>query len=78
MTMSWGVCVMEINFDRLRSDLINYYGSGIYVYPIALLSVIKVDMCSEEELIKIALSNNFNLEKYKEAVNNDIKCKRKN
>lgn len=77
MIMSWGVNFMEINFSKLRSDLINYYGSGIYVYPIALLSVIKVDMCSDEELIKIALSNKFDLEKYKEE-KNDIKCKRKN
>lgn len=60
--MSQGVIFMGYDIDRLRSDLINFYGCKS---PIPIYKIIIVDLSSEEELIKIAIKNNFDLERYK-------------
>lgn len=54
----------QINIEALRNDLLNYYMAATYVYPVALMDISKVQTASEEELIQIALNNNFNLENY--------------
>ena len=59
---------MELNIERLRNDLINYYGSASTIYPVALSNVIEVDSASDERLIEIALSNRFDLSRYEEEV----------
>ena len=56
----------EIDFNRLRSDLINYYEGAYFVggFGAALMDAEDVKRASNEELIKIAIKNGFKLEKY--------------
>lgn len=55
----------NIDYEKLREDLINYFGSATSFYSVAYMDVIKVQNASNEELIYIALQNNFDLEDYK-------------
>lgn len=55
---------MNIDIERLRKDLIDYFGSAIFIMPIAIIDLSKVEKASEIELIKIAEDNNFDLEDY--------------
>lgn len=56
----------NLNFKKLREDLINYFGTAMFmVSPIAMFDVEKVRKASNEELIKIAIKNHFDLSKYK-------------
>ena len=56
----------EINIDieRLRQDLIDYFGSAIPIYPVAIMDVTVVEIASDDKLIEIAKSNGFNLNNY--------------
>lgn len=56
----------DIDFFSLRKDLINYFGTASSYYPQALLEVSKIKNASNQELIKIAMANNFDLENYKD------------
>lgn len=56
----------EINLDKLRKDLIEHYTAAMYmVSPIAMMDIERVKKASDEELIKIALSNKLNIDDYK-------------
>lgn len=56
----------NLNFKKLREDLINYFGTAMFmVSPIVMFDVEKVRKASNEELIKIAIKNHFDLSKYK-------------
>ena len=55
---------MKINIEKLREDLINYFGTAMFYNPTAMMNLEKVKKASEEELIKIALDNKFDLERY--------------
>ena len=57
---------MDIDYDRLRSDLINYFGSATPMFNVAYADVIRVQRATNEELVSIALENGFDLEDYKE------------
>ena len=61
---------MIIDGDKLREDLMNYYGSATPFYPAAILEVSRVENATPEELLSIAQSNNVNLNNY------EIKSKR--
>ena len=57
---------MEIDFDRLRGDLLSYL-EGVYFvggYGVAMIERMKVETCSDAALIEIALSYGFQVEKY--------------
>lgn len=55
----------QINIEKLRQDLIDYFlGAYFIVSPIAIASVSEIENASEEELIKIALENKFDLRDY--------------
>lgn len=54
----------NIDIDRLRKELIDYYGTASVLYPIAVMDLTKVETCSAEELINIAKNNEFNLNDY--------------
>ena len=54
----------NIDIDRLRKELIDYYGTASMLYPIAIMDLTKVETCSAEELINIAKNNGFNLNDY--------------
>ncbi len=55
---------MELDFERLRDDLINYYGTAMSYYPQAVIELSNVERASNNELISIALKNGFDLEEY--------------
>lgn len=64
---------LEIDIEKLRSDLMDYFGTALGFFPVATMDLIKVQNASDEELINIALKNNFDLNKY--IVNGYIKRK---
>ena len=56
----------EIDYEKLRNDLIDYYGTASYnEFPMAIIELSNVENASYEELINIAIKNNFNLNNYK-------------
>lgn len=64
---------LEIDIEKLRSDLMDYFGTAMGFFPVATMDLIKVQNASDEELINIALKNNFDLNKY--IINGYIKKK---
>ena len=55
----------QIDIDRLRDDLENYYGTAAFSgYPQAIIDLGIVERASEEELISIAQKCGFNINKY--------------
>lgn len=56
---------MEIDIEKLRKDLIDYYGTAMFnASPLAITELSKVENASPQELINIALKNNFDLTEY--------------
>lgn len=54
-----------LDFERLRNDLIDYYGTAMNCgFNIALFDVSKIQTASPEELIEYANKNNIDLSKY--------------
>ncbi len=57
---------MNIDIDRLRKDLEDYFGSAMFnASPLAIMNLNEVEEASDEELIEIAIENGFNLNDYK-------------
>ena len=57
--------MQEIDFERLREDLVDYFGSAMFNgFPMAVVDVTQVEMASNEQLIQIAQSNGFDLNNY--------------
>ena len=55
----------EIDFDTLRSDLLDYFGTAAFsVAPLAMSDVARVENADEDELIEIARECRFDLRKY--------------
>ena len=54
-----------MELEKLRKDLIDYFGTAMIYNPMAMMDLEKVREASEEELIDIAMDNKFNLNKYK-------------
>lgn len=55
---------VEIDIEKLRSDLMDYFGTAMGFFPVATMDLVKVQNASPEELINISLRNNFDLSKY--------------
>lgn len=56
---------MEIDIEKLRKDLIDYYGTAMFnASPLAIIELTKVENASPQQLINIALKNNFDLTEY--------------
>jgi len=57
---------MEIDFDRLRADLLSYLEGAYFVggYGAAMIEKMRVETCSDRALIEIALSYGFQIENY--------------
>lgn len=55
---------MDVNFDKLREDLIDYFGSAMGMFSVAMMDVSNVERASEQELIKCAKQNGFDLRQY--------------
>ena len=55
---------ITIDIDTLREDLKTYYGTAMQFQPTAMMDLIKVEQASDEEIVKIAKDNHFNLYDY--------------
>ncbi|MBR2070929.1 MAG: hypothetical protein IJ981_05815 [Clostridia bacterium] len=55
---------MNIDFDKLREELIDYFGTAMGTFPIAVMNVAEVESASDRELIRIATQNGFDLSDY--------------
>ena len=55
---------MNIDIERLREDLINYFGSATPIWGAAFMNVEEVRRASDEEVVRIALENGFPLSDY--------------
>ena len=55
---------IEIDYEKLRSDLIDYYGSAMTCNPMAVIELSNVQTASNEKLVQIAIKNGFNLYDY--------------
>ena len=63
--MFYGDNTTEINFDNLRSDLLDYLGTAAFsVAPLAMADVARVENADEDELLEIAQECRFDLRKY--------------
>ena len=54
-----------IDVEKLRQDLIDYYGTAMMYNPMAVTTLSYIEKASNNELIGFALKNNFDLENYK-------------
>ena len=53
-----------IDVEKLRHDLIDYFGTAMAEFPVAMMDLSKVEKANEEELIALARQNGFSLDKY--------------
>lgn len=54
-----------VDINRLREDLINYFGTAIFYNPMAIMELEEIKKASESKLIEIAIKNGFDLDNYK-------------
>lgn len=55
---------MEIDIEKLREDLLNYFGTAREFFPQATIDLTIIEYASYEQLINIAINNNFDLSEY--------------
>ena len=56
---------MEINTNRLRADLKDYYGTAMLGgFPMAVMEMDVVERASDEELVKLAEKIGLDIRKY--------------
>ena len=58
------ISIEDIDINRLRNDLIDYYGTVSLYSPQAVIDLSKVENANPYELVMIAINNNFDLENY--------------
>lgn len=55
---------MNIDYDRLKNDLIDYFGTAMSFNPIAIMNLSEVKKATNEKLVQIAIKNGFDLNDY--------------
>lgn len=55
---------MNIDYEKLRQDLVDYFGSAMVFFPVAVMDVVRIENASDEELLQVANQNGFDLSKY--------------
>lgn len=55
---------MYIDYEKLRNDLIDYFGTASVYNPVAIIDLTNVENASNSELERIAIQNGFNLSDY--------------
>ena len=55
---------MNIDYEKLREDLIDYFGSATVLFSLAVMDVINVENTTNYELLQIAQQNGFDLSDY--------------
>lgn len=57
---------MEIDIERLRKDLENYFGAAMFNgFPVAMMDLEDVKRADDDELIEIARRSGFNINNYR-------------
>ena len=56
----------DIDIERLRSDLINYFEGAYFVggFGAAIIDASEVERASDYQVVQIAINNGFDLNKY--------------
>lgn len=55
----------EIDIDKLRSDLEDYYGTAMFSgFPMAVMDLNEVSRMTDRELVELAEKNHMDLGKY--------------
>lgn len=54
----------KMNYEKLREDLIDYFGSASSFMPLSLMEVVRIESADSEEIVKIAQNNGIDLNKY--------------
>ncbi len=54
----------NVDIEGLRKYLINYFGPAMYNNPLAISVLTEIEEANPEELVKIATSNNIDIEDY--------------
>ena len=56
---------MELDIDRLRDDLKDYYGTAMFnASPMAVIDLGKVERASDQEIVDLAQEQGFDLRDY--------------
>lgn len=53
-----------IDYEKLRKDLIDYFGTAMSFSPMAIMDLSRVESASDDELVEIAKRKNFDSNKY--------------
>ena len=57
--------INDVDIEKLRQDLIDHFTAAMFIVsPVALMDLTEVENASDEEIVKIALENGFDLENY--------------
>lgn len=57
----------DIDYEKLRNDLIDYYGTAMMCNPMAVIELSDVENASIDKLIQIAIQNGFDLSDYEKS-----------
>ena len=55
----------EYDFERLRIDLLRFFGESMMFNQMAMLNIVDVENADNEKLLHLAQSNGFDLEEYR-------------
>ena len=58
---------MNIDYEKLKEDLIDYFGSAMGLFPMSIVDITRVENASNSELLQIARQNGFDLSDYEVA-----------
>ncbi len=63
--MNYIIDLDEIDYKKLKNDLTDYFGTGMTnISPIMMIELSKIDKCTKEKLVKLAINNGFDISKY--------------
>jgi len=54
----------DIDYEKLREDLIDYFGTAMAYNPMAVIELSNVESASDSKLEQIASQNGFDLSNY--------------
>lgn len=54
----------DIDYEKLRRDLIDYYGTASQIFPMSIMEISKVERATPNQLIELANKNGFNVSDY--------------
>lgn len=56
--------INNIDYESLRRDLLDYFGSVTPLFPMAIIDVSYIEQASYSELIYVAINNGFDISCY--------------